>query len=256
MSQADYTYMLEVDNIISIEPQYLLMPESSGLDIIRNIEKFCEWLFKSLDKAVRSINQNLEVDWNHLSIFGESFGGLLAMILYLQIGRSPLKPTNLRISGIILRCPLSELYKREAGLYCGMFMPTDRAEYTCKEIDEAMKGMPWVELRASTAPPNGMLYAYCSSVCHKYWENCWGAGSLPEMIEGMVECPDLRTRIWIKHGTEDLHVPCESSSKLVDVLRKKWPHLEVYLTFVEGEQHAWDRSDPLTDEYRDLLNTL
>jgi hypothetical protein len=256
MSQADYTYMLEVGNIISIEPGYLLMPESSGLDIIRNIETFCEWLFRDLSKALHSINPKLEVDWNCLSIFGESFGGLLAMILYLQIGRCPLKPSNLRISGIILRCPLSEPYKREAGLYCGMSIPADRAEEICKAVDEVMKGMPWVELRASTAPPNGMLYAYCSSVCHKYWESRWGAGSLLKMIEGTVECPDLRTRIWIKHGTEDLHVPWESSSRLVDVLRKKWPHLDVYLTFVKGKQHAWDRSDPLTDEYRKLLDTL
>jgi pimeloyl-ACP methyl ester carboxylesterase len=256
MSQADYTYMLEAGNMVSIEPQYLLMPESSGLDIIQNIEKFCEWLFGNLDEAMRSINRNLELDWDHLSIFGESFGGLLAMILYLQIGRCPLKPSNLRISGIILRCPLSELYKREAGLYCGTFMPTDRAEDTCKEVDEAMKRMPWVELRASTAPPNGMLYAYCSSVCHKFWKNRWGAGSLLEMIEGTVECPDLRTRVWITHGTEDLHVPHGSSSKLVDVLREKWPDLEVSLNLVEGEGHAWDRAYPLTDEHRNLLDTL
>jgi pimeloyl-ACP methyl ester carboxylesterase len=248
--------MLEVDNIISIEPEYLLMPESSGRDIIENIETFCEWLFRDLSEALHSINPDLEVDWNCLSIFGESFGGLLAMILYLQIGRCPLKPSNLRISGIILRCPLSEPYKREAGLYCGMSIPADRAEDTCKAVDEAMKGMPWVELRASTAPPNGMFYAYCSSVCHKYWESRWGAGSLLEMIEGTVECPDLRTRIWIKHGTEDLHVPWESSSRLFDVLRKKWPNLEVYLKLVKGKQHAWDRSDPLTDEYRKLLDTL
>jgi hypothetical protein len=140
-------------------------------------------------------------------------------------------------------------------LYCGMSIPADRAEDICKAVDEAMKEMPWVELRASAAPPNGMLYAYCSSVCHKYWESRWGEGSLLEMIEGTVECPDLRTQIWIKHGTEDLHVPWESSSRLVDVLRKKW-HLDVHLTLVEGKQHAWDRSDPLTDEYRKLLDTL
>jgi hypothetical protein len=255
MSQADYTYMLKAGNMVSIEPEYLLMPESSGVDIEQNIKTFCEWLFRELSKALHSINRNLEVDWNCLSIFGESFGGLLAMMLYLEIGCCASRPPKLRISGVFLRCPLSEAYKREEGLYCGKPISRESARRNSQAIDETLKKMQWVEPRVSTPPPNGMAGAYYLSVSD-CWKQHWNAPLLPERIKKADRCPDMRTRIYIKHGTDDRHVPLGSSRRLAAVLQEKWPFFRVEIDVVEGKEHAWDRSDPLTDNHERILTTM
>lgn len=255
ISKADFTYMLEAGDMISIEPTYCLMPESSGLVILDNIEKICVWLFKNLEATVRLINPNLEVDWTRLSIFGESFGGLLAIALYIETGRQLSKPPDLRIRGIVLRCPLSEEYKREAGPYCGTFIPYERAKHACEEISETMKKMPWIVRRASTNPPRGMFVAYAASVSG-CWKEYWKADTAPEMIQKAPQCPDPQTAVRIMHGTGDHHVPHDSSVRLAGIFERNWPSVKVELILEPGEGHAWDRSKPLEPDYRRFLGTL
>ena len=173
------------------------------------------------------------------------------MILYLEIGDHNSKPSKLRILDILLRCPVSEAYEREAG-YCGKHISKDVAEQICREIDQTMKEMLWVEVRSSTAPPDRMFGAYCSSVSGT-WKKHWGTSCLPERIRNTATCLDQRTIIWIPHGEDDLHVPWRSSRDLAATLRGKWPGLRVTFTSVPGKEHAWGRSDPLSPALKDFL---
>lgn len=224
------------------------------MDILNNVRQFSQWLNTRLETAVKSINSKLSIDWSRLVIFGESFGAYLAVYFWTTV-KQDVKSSQLRISGLVLRCPLADHYKRDPGLYCGKFVSTQRATHDCANILEVLNNSPLVIRRSSATPPNGMYCAYASSVSGS-WANIWNTLSMREMIQTAYECPDFDTMVYVTHGTSDLHVPHTSSVTLCELLRKKWPALEVKLELQEGKGHAWDYEAPLTCEYAKVLTRL
>jgi hypothetical protein len=61
------------------------MPEASGSTILRNITSICAFLFDDLEPALKRINPNFAIAWDHFYIFRISFGGWMALALYLKL---------------------------------------------------------------------------------------------------------------------------------------------------------------------------
>ena len=66
------------NNAIIISPDYRLMPEANGLDILQDLRDFYNWLQtpKTLDSY---LSHDVSADVEHLLITGESAGGWLAL---------------------------------------------------------------------------------------------------------------------------------------------------------------------------------
>lgn len=235
--------------MVSIEPTYCLMPESSGPEILENLAELWLWLVNKLESTLQDINPNLTVDWGHFSISGLSFGGLMAMGLYREIARQSLKPVGLRVRGMLLRCPVSRHYHREAGHYLGIAVPKEEAELVAKAIITAKQKLPWIIKRAGSSPPDFMIGAYAFSVSKEItWSFIWGAPSIYDLLEEMEVLPDKRTRILILHGTKDQHVQLQDSLELAEMLRGKT--LDARCCPVKDAPHAWDYGDPLNADLK------
>jgi hypothetical protein len=99
-------FVLQAPNMISIDPTYCLMPEASGITVLGNIESLCAFLLMKLEPALKRINEHFCVAWDHIYIFGISFGGWVALAMYLELGNLKQKPLDFRIRALILQCPL------------------------------------------------------------------------------------------------------------------------------------------------------
>lgn len=251
---ADYEFMLRQKkaHIISVEPEYPLMPESSGKDLENVVRLFCSWVSDHLERRLRSFNPFFSVDWSRLSIFGESFGAYPAMHFWVNLKRVVHKP-ELQIRGMILRWPLVGDYKRAWGPYCGRDFPLELSAQLLQNVSELHKSTSILVRRAGQEPPNGMPFSWASSI-HGVWSTWFDARTVFDVIQETSTCPGNETAFYITHGTHDKLVPYQSSIKLKAVLEKTWPGMKVSLILQEGRDHGWDYGQPLTDAYTAVLD--
>lgn len=61
-----------------VRPNYRLMPEATGKDILADLSDFYAWMQSSLTAEVSRISPDVEVDLSQVLVAGESAGGYLA----------------------------------------------------------------------------------------------------------------------------------------------------------------------------------
>lgn len=252
--QRDYECMLKLKKrFICIEPEYPLMPESSGKDI-RHVVRLCwSWLFLHLESALRSEGIHGNIDWSRLVLFAESFGAYLAVDSWLALQSIDTSPA-LQVRGLILVAPLTDIYARSPGVYCGVTISAERANKDCEAIMKTLQQMPFIVRRSSTQPPDGMYCAHVASVSHN-WGRLWGEPSMLEMVRSAKVNPGAKTVVYITHGPSDQHVPYKSSVTLSEVLIERWPEMRVYHVEQEGEHHV-NYKRALDDEYCHFIDSL
>lgn len=253
--QADYEFMLKSKKpIISIEPEYPLMPESSGAEVLATASLCLGWLLTQLEKSLHSQDIQVKVDWRSIILFAESFGAYLAHKTWLLLIQKKI-PSMTWPRTVILRCPLSDLYARKTSLeakYCGISISVEKAQKDCVAILQSRNSMMLVKPRSGSQPPDAMYAAFASSVSH-HWGDMWNEQSVFQMIESAPNNSDVDTFFYITHGTLDQHVPHETSQKLSTLLQEKFPKVKVNLTLQPDKPHAWDYKEPLKDDYEAML---
>lgn len=85
---------------IIITPDYRLMPEANGMEILEDVRDFYNWLGNPNNLA-SYFPEGISADLDHLLVTGESAGGWLAL-------QSALLPSSReRISAVISHYPMS-----------------------------------------------------------------------------------------------------------------------------------------------------
>ncbi|KAF5016227.1 hypothetical protein F66182_12161, partial [Fusarium sp. NRRL 66182] len=79
---------------IIITPDYRLLPESTGVDIIDDLEDFSKWVHNVLPQKISELSSNITLDVDNIMAVGESAGGYLALQSALLFSQS-------RISAVI-----------------------------------------------------------------------------------------------------------------------------------------------------------
>lgn len=70
---------------IWVSPDYRLLPESNGLDILEDLKDFWTWVRRDLSGYLQSIGSAAEPDLEHILAYGESAGGYLALQTALTV---------------------------------------------------------------------------------------------------------------------------------------------------------------------------
>ncbi|KAF2844449.1 hypothetical protein T440DRAFT_523500 [Plenodomus tracheiphilus IPT5] len=247
-------YMSLAQNILSIEPQSLLMPQSQGPEILQANRKALSWLFDGLEHTLHGINSNLAVDWESFNISGHSFGGMMALDFFRQIGLHASRPPNLHVRTVHARGTMSRPYERQASTYMGQIVSQEEAEEIAKKIRLNMSRLKdrgcMILKRAGSTPPDGMIGAYSTSVSRAEgttWLDFWAERCLYELLDQMASCPDERACILFEHGTADNFVPFEHSLGTQAMLKAKFPKLDVRCNLIPNEDHAWDYDRKLAE---------
>jgi hypothetical protein len=240
-------------NMISINPEYGLMPQSDSNAMRGNRSALLTWMFCHLQKELSKINKNITIDWSICHLFGGSFGGLMAIETWLEHEMHPYKPEQFCIRRIFVRDPMTHVYESNAQEFMGAPIDLAKALSDSDKMIGAFRSSPWTRPRGGTSPPYWM---YCSVLLSKLRR--WGEffnGLCPyDNIKATKRCPDERTEWLVTHGDADMHVKVEDTIRMVELLKAQWPNMKVKLDIRCGKGHCSDYAEPLSEEQRHFLD--
>jgi hypothetical protein len=230
----DYTLQ---HNAIWVSPDYRLLPESKGLDILEDIRDFWTWVQDSLPAYLKSIGSDLAVDYGKVLVYGESAGG------YLAVQSAPTQ--SKLVKAVISAFPMIEL---DAPWYSQKVpgkSPFHAPDIPQSVLDGHLASLPKGAIATVGYPPERIPLALFAIQQGIYTEWLGQEDELYplrvlEKMEGNEEMPFL----FAFHGTDDTAVPDEGTRKLVKVWGEKFGVEKVHGSFQKGD-HGFDGGEKL-----------
>ncbi|KAF3010842.1 hypothetical protein E8E13_008872 [Curvularia kusanoi] len=212
---------------IVVLPNYRLIPEHSGADILSDLADFWNWLKSDdgLTSYLASQALDIGLDFDHVMASGESAGGYMALMSGL------LQPKG-SIRAVLAQYPMTDRLRAEPSeLFFGV--PTPPASV----VDEHMRTVKPGVVVSSATPPERAGLSYALSAFGRYLEFF---GSDKEMWPVyLVDEKKWLPPTWIVHGDADQAVSIEDCRAFVAKC-KAIGGLEVKLEVLEGEDHGFD----------------
>ena len=232
---------------VVVLPDYRLLPESSGADILDDLSDFWKWISTDLQNYIDSNDPKpIKVDLKRTIAMGESAGGYMA----IQSGfLAPSLSPTINIRGIIAPYPMLDLEDpwytipghRSAEKFIGINAFPE--SLVTNHLTKIRANNPILPISTSDPPARIelMVAAFQHGLFHSFLQ-----GNDPDIkreiyplrrldMEQLICFPPLL----IPHGLKDGAVPHEGSEKFADALRRAVPDAEVRLELHEGD-HGFD----------------
>ncbi|KAK9374658.1 Alpha/Beta hydrolase protein [Lipomyces chichibuensis] len=222
-----------VHSAIIVTPDYRLLPESSGADIIEDVSDFWVWLRRDFPTFLSSSGSGVNVDLEKVLVVGESAGG------YLAIQSALSQP---KISAAIAAYPMidlkSDFYTKlfVKPIFGGPMLPPNI-------IDEHITKCTPNQIVSSADPPDRGELAFAIVQQGRFME-FFGNGPPALFPMEQLEHLQLVPPLFIFHGRDDTAVPFEESKAFVAKLKTRIPESKVYFSLEPGE-HAFDSTATL-----------
>jgi acetyl esterase/lipase len=209
-------------------PNYRLIPESNGADILEDLSDFWTWFKnKSVTTYLASKNQELDIEYEKLLVTGDSAGGYMALMSALTQPKSGIK-------AILAQYPMTQYMRLEPSpTFFGM--PAPGPEVVEQHIANVTPGT----VVSSAVPPAraGLSYSLAAynNAYLKYFgpdEKMWPFGALADASE--------MPPTWIIHGDQDQAVSVGDSQAFVKRWTEKEVRGEVRLDVLPGMDHGFD----------------
>ncbi|KAJ5097064.1 alpha/beta-hydrolase [Penicillium angulare] len=230
-------YALE-NNAIIVSPNYRLLPEANGKDILDDMNTFWDWLHAGgASQCLKEAGHlNIIPDIGRILLLGESAGGYLAIQLALSY------PSLVR--GVVAAYPMLDL---KAPFYKESFSKPIVGVPNMPNmlIDEhiGFKSGPAPPTITAADPPERLKLAF-SMVQNGRFLEFFGHDN-PELfpmervhniaMSGKQKLPP----IFIFHGEQDSAVPVDGSRQFVSLLRDVYPEGEIQFHVQDGD-HGFD----------------
>lgn len=229
---------------IIVTPDYRLMPEANGLDILNDVKCFFAWLLEPGNLASH-LPAGVEVDLDNILITGESAGGWLAWqsaVLYPK-----------RAAAVIAHYPMLDLRAPHYTQAYEKQLFTPPAPQLPRHIlDDFLRGLQGNEVVSSAIPPERVPLVLSIMQQGRIAEFLGKERVLYplEVLGELVTLPPM----WILHGEGDSGVPVEGTHRYVEKLRERMPDAKLHLSVEQGE-HGFDNHMPDTGEPASLAKT-
>ncbi|OAG07463.1 alpha/beta-hydrolase [Paraphaeosphaeria sporulosa] len=218
------------NNAITILPNYRLVPESSGADILEDLADFWSWFNdKGVDKYLTSQNVNVDLDYKHLLVSGDSAGGYMA----LQSGLT--RPEG-EINAILAQYPMTN--------------------HTRRSPEDSMLGMQtpsreWMDEKLASLLTPGAI----TSSAHPYKTDRFGLSMALNAYGRYNEFFGEGERLWpitavksvkfvppttIFHALGDSAVKFQDSVDFVERTKSVVPGVEIRLAYGKEGDHGFD----------------
>ncbi|KAI3327058.1 putative polyketide synthase [Xylariaceae sp. AK1471] len=251
---AQWLLDLALDNeAIIVTPDYRLMPESNGTEILSDVTHFWRWLQKELPLYMEQ--QNLpRPDIGDILCCGESSGGFISVYnafhldSMLQQGdehnSSIEKPVleKVTIRAVIsISAPLDatgpEYKVPRPRVFMGRRPPPPRQALAT--IRNYIKAIPKGNIRTGCDPTPEMWELFMCIAQQAQLPRLFG----PSMLEGLMEALDRREKkmapVWIVHGSDDTMCPSVLSAGFARRLQETQPGVPMRFNLYPGE-HLFD----------------
>jgi acetyl esterase/lipase len=213
------------NNAIAVLPNYRLVPEHSGDDILADISDFWMWTRNALPEYISSKNSSVTLDLSRILVSGDSAGAWCAL-------QSVFTQPKHTFKACLLQYPVLCAIKTSPDeLCCGEPIPPK--EVLEKELAAIVPGTivsgVTPPARDWTAP---MLRAYGR------WAEFFGEGDYLWPLTRL-DSAEYLVPTYIIHGKDDTNVPVEWSHKFVEKARKKFPEEKFEIVTPPGD-HGFD----------------
>ncbi|KAG4428943.1 hypothetical protein IFR05_015576 [Cadophora sp. M221] len=217
---------------IRISPNYRLLPESNGLDILSDIRDLWTWVENDLPAYLKRIGSDITPDYERVATYGESAGGYLAI-------QSGLMRRDL-IKAVVAAYPMTYLDRSWYSVASTDKSPFGAPQIPRAVLDQHLAAMEPGKIVTGKFPParmdialpivQGGLFPQIMGTDESFYP-----GRTVEKMKGNEKVPFL----FLMHGTEDTAVPCEHSVDFVKVWEEKFGKGSVVGKFESGE-HGFD----------------
>ncbi|KAF3805050.1 hypothetical protein GCG54_00005795 [Colletotrichum gloeosporioides] len=236
----------EFHDAVIVSPDYHLLPEAKGVDILQDLSNFWSWLSSGgVEHSLASVGlSNIKLDLDQLLVVGESAGGYLALQSVLHGFANP--------RGMILAYPMIDL---ESPYYTRRFnkpivgVPNFPDEVIHEFLTSPLSGSR--KLLTAADPPTRLDLAMAIVQNGRFLEFLGTENELFPLrlltTNGRRDRPIL-PQCFILHGEEDSAVPVEGTRKFVARLKTVDPSSHVHLAIRPGD-HGFDSSAKLGDEW-------
>ncbi|KAJ5728224.1 hypothetical protein N7493_004554 [Penicillium malachiteum] len=229
---------------IVITPDYRLLPEANGHDILEDLSDFWKWFSENLETKLAGYHPEAKIqpDFDRILATGGSAGGWL-------ISQSMFLHPEINIQAAILPYPMINL----------------RDRFWAEKYEKPIFGLPtlpfaMVEAHLQNSPPNAVVTVDgdiekvggltriplgVSMVQNGKFLDFFGRETELFPFENLPRAERVSPFVWVFHGKQDSAVPVSGSEKFVADIQKYQPNVDVRLDLQDGE-HGFDTDDHLT----------
>jgi acetyl esterase/lipase len=226
---------------VSVAPDYRLLPEASGTDILHDMQDFFAWVLQPGNLAAH-LPEGVEVDFDRVIVTGESAGGWVAWQSAVHFS-DVVKAAIIHYPVIDLRAPhYTQKYHKD------LFTPPapQFPEHVLNDYLAGLTGKEVVPCDASLA-----RFPIAASVIQQgrlldFFGQDRGLLPLEQFEDNAV--PKNLPPIWVLHGRQDSAVPIEGTEKLVKALRAFGEDGERLHVSIEDGEHGFDNHAAGTGE--------
>ncbi|KAJ4345308.1 uncharacterized protein N0V89_011438 [Didymosphaeria variabile] len=208
------------NNAIAILPNYRLVPEHTGDDILEDIRDFNTWLTSSLPTYLASKAPSIEPDLSSILISGESAGAWPALQSVLELPRSTYK-------ACLLAYPvLSTIPTHPDDIIMGESIPSNEV------LEDFLAGIiPGTIISAARPPARDAVAPMLRA--HGRWGEFFGTGK-HLMPDTRIEDAKFFVPTYILHGRDDTNVPVTETERFVQRARELFPKVRFELETPPG----------------------
>lgn len=234
---------------VIITPDYRLLPESNGLEVLEDVADFWLWMKSSLPSILSE--HGVKVDLNNIAVAGESAGGYLSM-------QCALLHPELKLRAVISAYPVLDV--------------TDR--FFTEAYDKPIRGWPQLpqsvvqDHLAAMRPgqivpgdykePLERLPLAITTLQHGLYLDFLGSDPKLRPIQNLqtLQRSHYLPFLFVFHGLQDSAVPVEGTKKFEQVLKEVRPDAKTRFVYESGE-HSFDKEASLEAPWlKDSLNEL
>jgi acetyl esterase/lipase len=242
----DFTAIWALDyciqhNAIWVAPDYRLLPESNGLEIMSDLSDFWTWLHKDLKGYLRSLGTSITPNLNKVMAYGESAGGYLAV-------QSALTQPDL-VKAVIAAFPMLECDAPWYSEKAPGKSPFGAPEVSKTFLDKHMADLPKGTIATAGYPPARIPLALVSIQQGIFSEMLGSDDSLyPLRVLEKTRADETLPFLFIFHGTDDRAVPWDGTKKFANMWREKFGEESIHSHFASGD-HGYGDQDALNSDW-------
>ncbi|KAI5245410.1 alpha/beta-hydrolase [Aureobasidium subglaciale] len=229
-------------NAIIVCPDYRLLPESSGLDILSDLHNFYIWLHTHLPSFLSTAfsSQAPKPDLSSILVTGESAGGYMAV-------QSALLGETKGVKAVIAHYPMIDLkdaWYSEPGrkVVWGQSPP----EYPEGWLDEQLEAAKSAGAVTHRIPKESELDLFVALLLEGRYTELLGTDSRLYPLENLENKRGQGGKLppmWVFHGDKDSIIPIDGTLRFLEVTRG-----EVEGRIVTGQEHGFDNDEVRLDE--------
>ncbi|KAF3395230.1 hypothetical protein DPV78_009205 [Talaromyces pinophilus] len=225
--------LAESEGAIIVSPDYRLIPEAKGAEILEDIRDFWNWLHGSLPNEILKTAPGISLGMEKVAVAGESAGGYLSLQSSLLFPKANISVVLAQYATLDIENPL--------------YNDTRDTPHQGKSfVDEYMANLKPGAIRISSPFPD--CWDLCEAILAEGRHREFIGDDDIVKLRKSVERATHPAPMFLANGADDTIMPLPVTEEFVKRMKEFHPNVPILLTVQPGS-HGFDVSTPLTTDW-------